>query len=466
MYDAIVIGARCAGAPTAMLLARRGHRVLVVDRSAFPSDVISTHFMWPHGMSYLDRWGLLEQVRAVTPTRTEVTLVNDGIPLTGSVPAELLRTYFRDLHGDDGGVVGTGGAGDGAGVTPDDAGGAGGGAGVTRDYASIRRTVLDQILIEAAAKAGAEVRTNFTVRELIVADDRVVGIRGRTAAGQVVEERARIVVGADGRNSFVARTLKLPKFDERPRCTFAYWSYFSGFTLPTAHLHRRGRLASAVVPTNFDQNMVLVWGPSEWSREFRADVPGNHQRALDFVSPELGELIRTQGTREERMYGTLDQAAFLRPLYGPGWVLVGDAESFKDQCTAIGMTHAFRDAELASTALHRWLAGAEPIDTAMSWYEARRRGQDSAAYYDYVCTLAEMRPYRHDELQLFVALRGNQEEIDRFIATHADIAPVSEFFQASNLFLLNDAAKESSAGYPIFDDFATTSRAYQQNPFA
>jgi hypothetical protein len=221
-----------------------------------------------------------------------------------------------------------------------------------------------------------------------------------------------------------------------------------------------------VVPTNFDQNMVLTWGPSEWSREFRADVPGNFQRALDFVSPELGETVRTQGTREERMYGTLDQAAFLRPLHGPGWVLVGDAECFKDQCTAMGMTHAFRDAELASAALHRWLSGDASIEEAMKTFETRRRSQNDAAYYDYVCTLAEMRPYRHDELQLFVALRGNQQEIDRFIATHADVAPVSEFFQASNLFLLNDAAKESSAGYAIFENFEETSRMYQQNLFA
>ncbi|MEH1016607.1 NAD(P)/FAD-dependent oxidoreductase [Micromonospora sp. CPCC 206060] len=440
MYDAIVIGARCAGASTAMLLARQGHRVLVVDRAAFPSDVISTHFLWPHGMSYLNRWGVMDQVLAVTPSHSTMKLVNDGIELTGSVPVELLREYFRDLHGDDSGVVQT--------------------------YASVRRLVLDQILVEAAAKAGAEVRTNFTVRELLVSDGRVVGIRGRTVDGELVEERAKIVVGADGRNSFVARTLNLPKYDERPRCTFAYWTYYAGFDLGLGQIHRRGRLACAVVPTNFEQNMVLVWGPSEWSRDFRRDVPGNFSRALDFVSPELGEVVRTRGTRMERIYGTLDQAAFLRPLHGPGWVLVGDAECFKDQCTAIGMTHAFRDAELTSAALHRWFTGEATIDEAMTTYETRRRSQNAAAYYDYVCTLAEMRPYRHDELQLFVALRGNQQEIDRFIATHADIAPVSEFFQASNLFQLNDAAKESSAGYSIFEDFAATTRMYQQNPFA
>ncbi|WBB77788.1 NAD(P)/FAD-dependent oxidoreductase [Micromonospora sp. WMMD882] len=440
MYDAIVVGARCAGAATALLLARQGHRVLLVDRSSFPSDVISTHFLWPHGMSYLNRWGLLDQVTAVTPTHTTVRLVNDGIELGGSVPAELLREHFRDLHGDDSGVV--------------------------TSYASVRRRVLDQILVEAAAKAGAEVRTNFTVRELLTEDGRVVGVRGRDADGRTVEDRARIVVGADGRNSFVARALKLPKYDERPRCTFAYWSYWSGFDLGPGQIHRRGRLAAAVVPTNFEQNMVLVWGPSEWSREFRADVPGNFARALDFVSPELGAVVREQGVREERIYGTLDQSAFLRPLHGPGWVLVGDAESAKDQCTAIGMTHAFRDAELAAAALGRWLSGGASVEEAMTGYEGRRRSQNAAAYYDYVCTLAEMRPYRHDELQLFVALRGDQQETDRFIATHADVAPVSEFFQASNLFLLNDAAKESSADHAVFDDFAATSRAYQQNLFA
>ncbi|WP_229402393.1 NAD(P)/FAD-dependent oxidoreductase [Micromonospora okii] len=439
MYDAIVVGGRCAGASTALLLARQGHRVLLVDRSSFPSDVISTHFLWPHGMSYLNRWGLLEQVTDVTPTYTTIDIVNDGITLSGSVPPELLREYFRDLHGDDSGVVGS--------------------------YASVRRRVLDQILVEAAAKAGAEVRTGFTVRELITEDGRVVGVRGRAADGRTYEERARVVIGADGRNSFVARALDLPKFDERPRCTFAYWSYWSGFEPGRGQIHRRGRLGGAVVPTNFGQNMVLAWGPSEWSREFRADVPGNYQRALDFISPELGEAVRG-GTREERIYGTLDQSGFLRPLHGPGWVLVGDAQTAKDQCTAIGITHAFRDAELVSAALHGWLAGETALDEAMAAYEGRRRSQNAAAYHDYVCTLAEMRPYRHDELQLFVALRGNQEETDRFIATHGDVAPVSEFFQASNLFLLNDAAKESSADYAVFDDFAATSRMYQQNPFA
>ena len=440
VYDAIVVGTRCSGASTAALLAKKGHRVLAVDRSAFPSDVLSTHFLWPHGMSYLNRWGLMDKVLAATPSHTIVNLVNEGIPLAGEVPLDLLRQHFKEMHQDDSGVV--------------------------QRYASVRRKVLDEILVEAAAEAGAEVRQGFAVEDLLYDGDQVVGVAGRTRGGERVEERARVVIGADGRNSMVARTLRLPKHDQRPKCTFAYWSYFSGFDLTTARLHRRGRLGMAVVPTSFGQNMTLVWGPSEWSKEFRGDIQGNFHKALDFISPEIGELVRTSGRREERFFGTLDQAAFLRPLSGPGWVLVGDAECFKDQCTATGMTYAFRDAELASAAIHSWLAGEKPLDEALNDYRGRRRSQVAAAYYDYTCTLAEMQTLRHDELQLFVALQSNQDETDRLIATHADIAPVSEFFQASNLFLLNDTAKQSSDAFPIFSDFENTTKSYRQNLFA
>ncbi len=440
MFDIIVIGARCAGATTAMLLARKGLKVLVVDRSTFPSDVISTHFLWPHGASYLNRWGLLDRVLEVTPSHTVVNLVNEGIPLEGTVPEELLRQYFQLFHGDDSGIV--------------------------QRYCSVRRRVLDKLLVDAAVEAGAEVREGFAVDELLEEDGRVVGIRGRTRDGTRVEERARVILGADGRNSFVARTLRLPKFDERLKCTFAYWTYVSGIPLDTVHIHRRGRLGLGLVPTNFGQHMVLVFGPSEWGTTFRRDVPGNFQKALDFISPELGELVRG-GQREERFYGTLDQAAFLRPLFGPGWVLAGDAACFRDQCTATGMSHAFRDAELVSTALEEGLSGRKPLEEALkSSYESRRRGQVASAYYDFVCTLAEMRPPRHDDLSLYVALRSNPQETNRFIATMCDVAPVADFFQASNIFLLTDVAKESSSQHPIFERFEATSRTYLQNPFA
>ena len=160
MYDVIVVGARCAGAPTAMLLARRGYRVLLADRATFPSDTLSTHFIKPPGVAMLRRWGLLDQVIA-----------------SGCPPVPRFRFDYGPV------VL--------AGSPPPLGGGA-------ESYAP-RRTILDTILVEAAAQAGAEVRPAFTVDGMLTEDQAVVGIRGHARGGAAVTERARLVVGADGR---------------------------------------------------------------------------------------------------------------------------------------------------------------------------------------------------------------------------------------------------------------------------
>ena len=169
-YDAIVVGARCAGSPTAMLLARRGHRVLLVDRATFPSDTISTHLIHPPGVASLERWGLLDPVIA-----------------TGSPPID---TYAFDFG-------------------PFTIAGAPGTDETPVAY-SPRRTVLDKLLVDAASEAGAEVRERFTVESLVVEDGRVVGIRGHSKGGKTVTELARVVIGADGRYSLVADACRRP----------------------------------------------------------------------------------------------------------------------------------------------------------------------------------------------------------------------------------------------------------------
>ena len=167
-YDAIVVGARCAGAPTAMLLARRGVRVLLVDRATFPSDTVSTHLVHAPGVAALSRWGLLDRVIA-----------------TGCPP---ISTYSFDF-----GPFAIAGS-----PRPSDR--------IATAYAP-RRTVLDKVLVDAAAEAGAEVREAFTVEDVVVEDGVVVGIKGHTAGGASTTERARVVIGADGRNSRIARTV-------------------------------------------------------------------------------------------------------------------------------------------------------------------------------------------------------------------------------------------------------------------
>ena len=178
-HDVIVVGARCAGSPLAMLLARRGHRVLLVDRATFPSDTVSTHVIHPPGVAALRRWGLLDRVVAT------------GCPPVGRYSFDLGPVALAGAPG-----------------TADD------------PYAyAPRRILLDKILVDAAAAAGAEVREGFTVEEVLVFDGRVTGVRGRDRSGRSIVERSRVVVGADGRNSLVAKAVRAPRYEERPPLT-------------------------------------------------------------------------------------------------------------------------------------------------------------------------------------------------------------------------------------------------------
>jgi flavin-dependent dehydrogenase len=183
MYDAIVVGARCAGSPTAMLLARKGYRVLLVDRASFPSDTMSSHFIHPPGIAQLKRWGLLEQVAASNcPPFYNMTFDLGPFALIGSPP-------------------------------PAD--------GVAEHYCP-RRTVLDKILVDAVVEAGGELREGFLVQEILMEGDRVTGIRGRAAGGTMVTEEARVVIGADGMRSLLARTVQAPEYNAKPTLTCAY----------------------------------------------------------------------------------------------------------------------------------------------------------------------------------------------------------------------------------------------------
>ena len=166
-YDVIVIGARCAGAPTAMLLARRGYRVLLVDKATFPSDAMSTHVVHPPGVPALQRWGLLDRLVATDcPPIEEYALDLGPVTLAGS-------------------------------PGPVD--------GVSAAYCP-RRTVLDTLLVDAVVEAGVEVREAFRVDAILIDDaGRVIGVRGRSSAGGAVTDLASVVVGADGRHSLLRR---------------------------------------------------------------------------------------------------------------------------------------------------------------------------------------------------------------------------------------------------------------------
>jgi 2-polyprenyl-6-methoxyphenol hydroxylase-like FAD-dependent oxidoreductase len=391
MYDVIVVGARCAGSPTAMLLARRGYQVLLVDRATFPSDTMSTHFIHPPGIAQLKRWGLLERVAASNcPPFLNMSLDFGSFVLTGSPP-------------------------------PTD--------GVAEHYCP-RRTVLDEILVGAAVEAGAELHEGFSVQEILMNGERVRGIRGRSIDGATVKEEARIVVGADGMRSLVARSVEAPEYNAKPTLACAYYTYWSGVPVKEAEIYPRDRWMIIAFPTNDD----LVCTFMEWPREefhlVRTDIEGNFLKKLD-SAPRLAERIRS-GKREANFVGTGVLPNYFRKPYGTGWALVGDAGYHKDPYMALGITDAFRDAELLADAIDGGFSGHRPLEEALADYEQQRNAAAMPAY-EFNCQLATLQPRPPEMQQLFAALRGNRAETDRFVGAVEGTVPIPEFFAPENI---------------------------------
>jgi 2-polyprenyl-6-methoxyphenol hydroxylase-like FAD-dependent oxidoreductase len=396
-YDAIVVGARCAGSPTAMLLARKGYKVLMVDRARFPSDTVSTHILHPPGVASLRRWGLLDRVVA-----------------TGCPP---IHTYAVDF-----GPFTISGA-----------------PGTDEDpvaYAP-RRTVLDKLLVDAAAEAGAEVREGFTVSEVVVEDGRVAGVRGHGGNGRTVTERARVVVGADGRHSLVARAVRPERYHEKPQLLAGYYAYWSGLPMD-GHFQTwvREYRGFAAWPTNDDLTLIIGGWPYAELEANRRDIEGNFLKMLE-LAPEFAERVHG-ATREARFVGTAVPNWFRKP-YGPGWALVGDAGYNKDFITGQGMHDAFRDAELCVEALDQAFMGQLPFEAAMGDYQATRDRQ-VLPMYELTTEFATLEPPPPEQQQLFAAMHGNQAAMDGFARVLGGVTSPAEFFAEENVMRILAAA--------------------------
>jgi 2-polyprenyl-6-methoxyphenol hydroxylase-like FAD-dependent oxidoreductase len=401
-YDVIVIGARCAGAPTAMLLARRGYRVLLVDRASFPSDTVSTHLVHPPGVEALHRWGLLGRV------------VASGCPA--------IDTYAFDFG-------------------PFTISGAPGTADSPVAYAP-RRTVLDQILVEAAAEAGAEVRDQFTVTDLVTQEDRVTGIRGHAVGGAPLTEAAQVLVGADGLHSLVARVVAPEQYHEKPRLLCGYYSYWSGLPMNGRfETYVRPDRGFAAWPTNDDLTLVIGGWPYREFAANRADIEGNYLAMFE-MAPGFAERIH-RATREDRVVGTAVPNYFRKP-YGPGWALVGDAGYNKDFITAQGIQDAFRDAELCVTALDETLSGRQSFDEAMGRYQFSRDAR-VLPMYELTAELASLEPPPPELAQLLEAMAGNQEAMDGFARVNSGTTSPAEFFAPENVGRILEQAETRRA---------------------
>ena len=401
-YDAIVVGARCAGSPTGMLLARKGYNVLVVDRAKFPSDTISTHLIHPPGVAALDRWGLLDRLVA-----------------TGCPPID---AYAFDFG-------------------PFTISGAPGTAEAPVAYAP-RRTVLDKLLVEAALEAGADVREEFIVEDILIEDGRVTGLRGHGKGGQTVTEHARVVIGADGRHSIVAKAARAEQYNEKPRLQGSYYTYWSGLPMNGRfEVYIRPDRAFAAWPTNNDLTLIICGWPFAEFEAFKRDIEANYLKTLELVPP-FADRLRA-ATREARFVGTAVPNYFRKP-FGPGWALVGDAGYNKDFITAQGIHDAFRDAELCATALDETFSGSRPFDTAMEEYQSTR-DHHVLPMYEFTTQLATLEPPPPDLQQLLKAVHGNQEAMDGFARVNAGVLSPADFFSEENVGRIIATAEKRQA---------------------
>lgn len=393
MYDVIVIGARCAGSPTAMLFAKQGYRVLLLEKARFPQDTLSSHYIHQPGMALLHKWGLAGKlVEAGCRPIDQESYEGPEVGLKGfSLPVDGHRTTYAP-----------------------------------------RRFVLDPILAAGAVEAGVEFREGCAVNDLLWEDDRVVGVRYTTPDGAEATDRARLVVGADGMRSLVARKVGAPKVVEHARATCVYYSYWAGVPAGFELYERPGRWVAAL-PTNNDLTLVMTYFPQEDYHQVRKDVETHYLEAVRTTAPSLYERMQ-KGERAEQMYGTGHQENYFRKAYGPGWVLVGDAVHHKDSITARGITDAFIQAQLVADSIGDRLHDDAAVRSAMRKYE-NYLGNNALSLYQGVLNVAELKPEgRTDMLKKLV---GHQDLIDRYFSTTSGAISLDEFYNAELLSVLD-----------------------------
>ena len=340
-YDAVVVGGRVAGASTALLLARAGHSVAVVDRVRFPSDTLSTHLIWPAGVIQLERWGLLRAI------------LDSGTPVLSTIRNDVDGIVFETPVWAESGV---------------------------EAVCAPRRTVLDPTILAAAERAGADVFDGVTVDGL--SRDRrgsIDGVVGHRDDGRPLRLAARLVVGADGWRSRVARDAGAASHDEYEPSNAIHYAYWSGLDDRGVELWFRSHgLMAGVFPTN-DGACVYVNCRSARSRELRSDLDRNYLRFVAEAAPDLAARLAT-ATRTSPVRGTPGLPGFVRQSHGPGWVLVGDAGCTNDPASAHGITAALRDADLAARAID---AGFRDPAAAREAMQAFDEGRDrSRPLYD------------------------------------------------------------------------------------
>ena len=327
-YDVVVAGARVAGAATAMLLARAGMNVLVVDPARRGSDTLSTHALMRAGVLQLHRWGLLDRIRSGGTPKIRTTTFN--------YDAERIEVEIKPRDGVDG------------------------------LYAP-RRKVIDEILVAAAEEAGAHVAHGVSLEHL--SRDRAGRVTGASVAFRdrtVRHVETSLVIGADGRSSHVAGLVGAEVLHVAYHSTANIFGYWPGLGLEGYHWHFHPGFGTGAIPTNEGDTCVFAgFAPEVFHAERHRGLEALYHEALETASPELAERVRATGS-QVKLRAFAGAPGVLRRAAGPGWALVGDAGYYRDPITAHGITDALRDAELLARAV------VQGTDAALAGYGATR----------------------------------------------------------------------------------------------
>ncbi|MBA0050972.1 NAD(P)/FAD-dependent oxidoreductase [Streptomyces sp. AJS327] len=410
MYDVIVVGARVSGAATALLLARRGHRVLLLDRASFPSPTSSsTNLIHPPGVQRLSAWGVLDRLAERTgPPITRYRLQTGPVRLEAPLPE----------------VEGVG-------------------------YAlSPPRLTLDEALVRCAVEAGAELREGVSVQELRRdADGTVTGVTGVAKGAGRFTERAALVVGADGKNSTVARLAGARAYRDEPVLSKSSWTYWEG--LPHEGLvrtYRDGRRHPFTWPTHDGLTIVGTAWPADRfpARTSAEETDRTVLDAFERADPEFAERLRATRRADRWLTGAVPN--FLRVPHGPGWALTGDAGATRDPITASGITYGLLGAELLAEAAHSALAGQESMDRTLARY-ARERDLLMTDHYDYTRDYARVAEHSPEERALIGAMSRSPRHARDMIGLFATALPPARFYTRAGFRDLFDYL-DDDAGLP------------------
>lgn len=371
-FDVVIVGGRCAGSPLATFLKRAGLSVCVVDQAQFPSDTLSTHMFQISGIEVLQKLGVMDAVLASgAPPLTNCYMKFEGVDLSGQAR----------LRANDPGLA----------------------------MLCVRRVSLDVHLVEKAREAGVDVRLHTRVTELVKNNGRVTGVRVVSRNGKSYTIEADLVIGADGRNSLIARLAGARRYHVLPSERMSSWAYFRGVPQhvePKLYYHRLGDDFVVAAPADDGLFLVALCPSIEYLDAYRAEGEPWFMRAVKGCPP-VAELL-ANAERVTNFRGLIRFEGFFREATGPGWVLVGDAGHFKDPTPGQGISDALRQVDKLSAAIVSGFENPKMRDAALrGWW--RWRDKDALQHYWFCSDIGKRGTISPVRLEMLRGLAQNEE---------------------------------------------------------